>query len=526
MKQKYHSRGKTFLVIALFIFLVLDSRFLPAQEFPEPDPPKIDLSVQREIKDIKALTKQAPNTEWTFHKTSDGSHPDGNEQAFIWLMNRARSNPTQEGVFLAATEDPDVDMAIDYFDVDLQALQDEFAEIDPNPPAAFDARLYEAARQHSEYLISIDDQNHDGQIDRVDASGFKYTSGRLSVFSYARSPLHGHAGWNIDWGTSSDGTGMQEGRGHRAATMSIDGDYTNVGIAAVSENNFATDVGPLVVTGNYFSAYTIMDDHFNRFIVGTIYHDVDDDSIYDPGEGIGGVTVTLDHGFYYAVTGTAGGYAIPILSPGDYEVMISGPGIPDASPKVITVGTESVLLDFEVGSLQDCGDANGLTTATGTITFSDTPLCAMVLANGQYMFTCDNDLGVFNLEVPVDQDCEITLFGFASGFAPFKTILSPGQAQVFDIIMIRAAAADSREMEITVETEQSVTNPDRVRVSGTVSFGETPLCAMILINGQSMFSCDGNLGTFDLEVPPDENGQITLFGFASGFAPYKVIFMP
>jgi hypothetical protein len=533
MNQKHRFSGKTFLLVVLFTIFVLHFRSVQGQEFPEPDPPKVDLGVQTEIKEMKALIKQAPTMEWTRHKTADGSHPDATEQAFMDLMNHARADPTQEGMFLANTGDPDVDFAIDFFDVDLQALQDEFAEIDPKSPAAFDARLYEAARQHSEYLIGIDGQNHDEQFDRIQAAGFMYTVASGSVFSYAESALHGHAAWNIDWGNSNDGTGMQEGRGHRAATMSIDGDFTNVGIAAVPESSPATDVGPLVVTGNYCSANTNSADHFNRFIVGSVFEDADGDSRYDPGEGIGGVTVTPDHGTYYAVTGTAGGYAIPVLSVGDYEVTITGVGAPASLAKTVsstlsrtvTVGSESVLLDFEFGSLQDCGDENGLATATGTITFNDTDLCAMVLANGQFMFTCGNDLGVFDLEVPVDEDCEITLYGFVSGFAPFKTVLSPWQAQDFDIAMTRAAA-NSREMELTKQTEQSITNPNRVRVWGTVTYKGQDLCAMILINGQSMFSCGASLGEFDLEVPLNNDGQVTLFGFVSGFAPHKEVFTP
>jgi hypothetical protein len=31
---------------------------------------------------------------------------------------------------------------------------------------------------------------------------------------------------------------------------------------------------------------------------------------------------------------------------------------------------------------------------------------------------------------------------------------------------------------------------------------------------------------FDLEVPLDGNGQITLYGFVSGFAPFKWVFTP
>ena len=49
--------------------------------------------------------------EWTYHKTSDNAHPDGNEQQMVWLVNRARANPTQEGIWLATMTDPDVDAA-------------------------------------------------------------------------------------------------------------------------------------------------------------------------------------------------------------------------------------------------------------------------------------------------------------------------------------------------------------------------------------------------------------------------------
>jgi len=60
-----------------------------------------------------------------------------------------------------------------------------------------------------------------------------------------------------------------------------------------------------------------------------------------------------------------------------------------------------------------------------------------------------------------------------------------------------------------------------VKISGTAMYGETPLCAMILANGQYI-SCDPD-GEYELEVPLDENGEITLFGFVDGFAPFKEI---
>ena len=165
------------------------------------------------------------------------------------------------------------------------------------------------------------------------------------------------------------------------------------------------------------------------------------------------------------------------------------------------------------------------TFISGTVTYSGSPLCAMVLANGQYMFTCGADLGMFDLEVPLDTNGEITLYGFCSGFSPFKAILTPDQALNVDINMTRAAS-DSREIEMTFQTEAGITNQDWVRIRGTTTYDGTPLCAMILTNGQNMFSCGADLGTFDLEVPLDVNGEITLYCFSSGFAPYKAVFAP
>jgi len=319
-----------------------------AVESPEPHPPKRDIVITAEIPAPSLLSLGTPSVEWTYHKTDDGLHPDGNEQQFIWFMNRARSNPAQEGMWLAALDDPFVASAVDFYGVDLALLQDEFAGYSVKPPAAFDVRLYNAAFDHSLYLISIDGQTHDGQFERIDAAGFRYTSARVNVFSYTQSSLHGHAAFNIDWGDSTDGSGMQDGRGHRMAVMSIDGEYTNVGIAAVRETDPGTEVGPLVVTGNYCLADIAYSDHYNRFLVGTVWEDRDGDFVYDPGEGIGGVTVMPDHGVYYAVTGNSGGYAIPVLSGGDYQVTFTGPGIPGNSVLSASVGTESVLLDYVV----------------------------------------------------------------------------------------------------------------------------------------------------------------------------------
>lgn len=313
---------------------------------PAPDPPQISHGDAQNLDappSDRPAQAAAPTTEWMLHKTADNQHPDNNEQQMVWLMNRARSNPTQEGIWLATSDDPAIAGGRTFYEVDTAVLQAEFASYDAKPPAAFDRRLYQAAKAHSDDLISRDAQDHDGQIQRVIDAGFSFTSYRGNVFAYAGSALNAHAAFNIDWGPGTD-DGMQTSRGHRKAIMSLDGDYTNVGLAVVPESDAGTNVGPLVVTGNYVGAGNAAD-HYNRFIVGTVWQDNNSNQMYDPGEGIGGVTVMPDKGTYYAVTAASGGYAIPITAPGSYTVTFSGAA---SGQQNVTVGSDSVLLDLNV----------------------------------------------------------------------------------------------------------------------------------------------------------------------------------
>ncbi len=163
-------------------------------------------------------------------------------------------------------------------------------------------------------------------------------------------------------------------------------------------------------------------------------------------------------------------------------------------------------------------------TIGGTVSLSDgTPLCAMALANGQFMFTC-SPVGEYSLSVPLDANGKITLYGFCSGRAPFKAILTPEEASSFDIVM-EAASPGSAVMNVTAAMEASTLKPGWVSISGQITTeGGTPLCAMVLANGQHMFTCSPNpVGEYSLDVPLDTNGEITLYGFCSGQAPFKQI---
>jgi uncharacterized membrane protein YgcG len=334
------------LIIALAWQLLAPSMGLADYDrFAEPNPPTVDRGVA-EVPSAAAIPRQpAAAIEWTYHKTSDNQHPDGNEQQMMWLMNRARSDPAQEGIWLATLDDPEVAAARAFFNVDESVLQSEFAGYAAKAPAAFDVRLYDAAKAHSDYLISIDSQNHNNQIARISSAGFNYSQAAGVVFSYSDHTIYGYAAFNIDWGSGTHGT--QDPPGHRYAIMSLSGNYTNAGIAVVPETNPGTQVGPQVISGNFCYANTGFVDHHNRFIVGTVWEDTNSNNQYDPGEGLAGVTVMPDKGAYFAVTGNSGGYAIPILANDTYSVAFSGGDLSDTITHTVTVGSSSVLLDLE-----------------------------------------------------------------------------------------------------------------------------------------------------------------------------------
>ncbi|MFH2098920.1 MAG: hypothetical protein ABIJ95_05355, partial [Pseudomonadota bacterium] len=246
------------LALGLFFLSLPGFAAPPAPRAPAPDPPGALKAPDASSTKTAAHKTQAPDQEWTFHKTPDGLHPDGNEQALLWLLNRARSDPHAEGQWLADTGDPDVEAAMDYFEVDRDLLRQEFDALPARPPAAFDVRLWSASLAHTEYLIADPAaaySPHDGQLARVDEAGFDYTAWSGIVYSYAEGIVYAHAGFNIDWGPSDDDSGMQPGRGHRVALMdlntALDRGLTNAGLAVVPESDPESEVGPLVVAGNF-----------------------------------------------------------------------------------------------------------------------------------------------------------------------------------------------------------------------------------------------------------------------------------
>ena len=157
----------------------------------------------------------------------------------------------------------------------------------------------------------------------------------------------------------------------------------------------------------------------------------------------------------------------------------------------------------------------------GVVMYNGEPVCAMVLANGQYMFTSAVD-GNFNLDVPLDEYGQITVFAFCSGLAPFQQVIYPAEGQGMMIELQDAGEGQGMDVTCTVQA----INATWVRLQGTMSYGGEAVCAMALANGQYMFTSQVD-GHFSLDVPLEyigDIGKITLFGFCSGLPPYQDVF--
>jgi uncharacterized protein YkwD len=342
--------------------LLLPLALVPATTFAEPPaatgaihaPPAPPAILQRDRAQLRAAAPVAPAATGTLYSIGT---PTDDEQYYLELINRARATPAAEGVRLATTTDADVTSAYAYFSVDLAMMQSEFAALPVRPPLALNALLTQAARGHTTDLYTNAFQGHvgtDGRTlgQRVTATGYAWNSLGENVYSYADSTWHGHAGFEVDWGGSASTGGMQSPRGHR---NNIHGDFREVGIGVLNGSNTvgSSTVGPQLVTQDFGNSGQV-------FVTGVAYYDLDGDGFYDPGEGVGGLTVEVSGASSYAVTAASGGYAVPVpLATTTRTVTFTGPDLSRSSTVALTSG---------VNAKVDCTAAYQPPVVSGSVT--------------------------------------------------------------------------------------------------------------------------------------------------------------
>ncbi|HSV63703.1 MAG TPA: CAP domain-containing protein, partial [Chthoniobacterales bacterium] len=309
-----------------------------AQVAPPPAPPVISGGA--------LFSVESPNTpSGQLYSIGD---PTNDEQYYLELINRARANPTAEGIRLATTTDANVLGAYAALGVNLVLMQAQFALIPPQPPLSMNATLLDAARAHSQNMLQNNYQGHTGPDGSITTRLAAYTAGPNSwsigenVYAYSKSVWYGHAGFEVDWGGTALTGGMQSPPGHRENIHSPD--FREVGIGVVlGSNGGSGGVGPQLVTQDFGTKGGLL-----PFVTGVVYRDLNSNGFYDPGEGIGGVTVTIANVNNYAVTTASGGFSVPVPGSGIYTVTFSGGSVPTTTQSVSVVNAQNVKADYIV----------------------------------------------------------------------------------------------------------------------------------------------------------------------------------
>ena len=260
-------------------------------------------------------------TEYTEHGA-----PTNFEQYNLELINRGRLDPTAEAARYG--------IALN------EGLPAGTISTAPKPPLAMNQILISTARAHSQ------DMNTRNYFDHNTLGTGTTPFQRMTNAGY----IWNYAGENIAWSSSNAGPSKAmvdsfhqlffvdagiPGRGHRLNLM--DPNFKEVGLG------FGWGTSGTYETEDFGRRSTPQ-----IFLAGVVYNDANTNNFYDPGEGLGTVTLSLSQGTLFAKTGAAGGYAVPLTGlTGSLTVTASGGALSGSIVKTITLNGSSMKLDFK-----------------------------------------------------------------------------------------------------------------------------------------------------------------------------------
>jgi hypothetical protein len=230
-------------------------------------------------------------------------NPTAYEQYLLELVNWARANPLGEANLLG---------------IDLnQSLAPGTISPTPKQPLVLNAELISAARGHSQWMLATDTFSHTGingstPRARIEAAGYKLVppwsvgeniawNGTTGSLNLTNSVLMAHEG-------------LFRSAGHRVNLMN--GDFKEVGLGVIPGQFTVYNAG--MVTQKF--AYS----GYQSYLTGVILDDLNGNSFYDVGEGVGGVKITAmgTTGTFTTHSWGAGGYNLALPN-GSYTVTYS-----------------------------------------------------------------------------------------------------------------------------------------------------------------------------------------------------------
>lgn len=265
-------------------------------------------------------------------------YPTIAEQYMLELINRARANP-------AATAAAN-GIALN------EGLAAGTISADAKQPVAFNPNLITAATNHTSWMLQTGNFAHDeGSVDpgtQMSDAGYAFTGSWTW-------------GQNIAWsGTSPDTPPVNATTAQLEQNLFVDAGEPGRGHRVNLMNPQFQEIGIGVETGTFdgYNAVMATQDFAasggggGAFLTGAAYADANGNKFYDPGEGLGSVTVTAtrtsDGATFSTTTWAAGGYTLA-LAPGTYNVTAGGTGLGNVSFGPVTIGSQNVEADFTPG---------------------------------------------------------------------------------------------------------------------------------------------------------------------------------
>lgn len=325
---------------------------------------------------VAAVFLAALPSAWAQTTYTETGDPTNIEQAILEIINRARANPDADETRLGSLPPPIGPLPPGPPTGDITEGLPQPSWVVPKPPLAMNAKLLAAARAHSQDMWTNAYFSHTG-------TGGTTPPSRCAAAGYAGSGI----GENIAAGTGFTPYQHQDdlmidsgvaGRGHRVNLLDVftpgTQPYREIGIGWYEGAN------PVNVGGNNLQNFMTQDFGRNNvdgsLVLGVVYNDTNSNSLYDPGEGMAGVTVTLNPaGTWKAVTGSAGGYSFPAATTAAITVTATGGGFGAAvASKTVTPGFpgQNVKVDFKLSdaTVTD-SDSDGLADSWETTHFGN-----------------------------------------------------------------------------------------------------------------------------------------------------------
>ncbi|MFL5255348.1 MAG: carbohydrate-binding domain-containing protein [Rhodopila sp.] len=255
------------------------------------------------------------------------AEPSAYEQYLLELVNAARANPTATASSLGIGLN--------------DGLPAGTISGAPEAPLAFNPALISAAQQHGAWMLANNTFSHTGANgnspgDRMTAAGYIFTGS-----------------WT--WGeniaiTYGGGTAVSA-----ATVVSLENGLFKSPDHRVNLLNPAfKEVGLGVVGGTYQGSAAVdatqdfAKSGSSSFLTGVAYNDLSGDNFYEPGEGLGGVSVLVKSGSgqtWQTTTWASGGYQMA-LGAGTYSVTFSGGGLTAPVTKSVSIGSANVEVDL------------------------------------------------------------------------------------------------------------------------------------------------------------------------------------